>query len=282
MRWILALSVAFLILRPSLAAEVVLTSGTSAIGFIVQVNSSEVQVRTSEGVTLNVSRSKVREIRPAFDVSRLESLSPAKPEGYFEYAEELAEMKRDPESREAALRIFQLAATLAPEKYLRGGLLGMISVARNATERERFLYALRYHAPEAATNLVLTADQVEATKPIAELLVAVRLLRQGKGIAAKLLLQNPAIGNSFEELEGSERLRELLKACDSGPSPKLLEDLVNVEIRIYDQMENADGRSPVRADATPAPRFEIENLTEFDIKASIFRKGKWAPPNRAD
>ena len=76
-----------------------------------------------------IPRSEIEEIIQTVSAERLAALSPREPQLYREYAEELAEKRRDPEAREAAIRLYQIAATLDPQNQGRGSLLGMIALA---------------------------------------------------------------------------------------------------------------------------------------------------------
>src|SRR4051794_1038591 len=56
------------------------------------------------------ARSDIEELIITVSPDRLAELDPARPEMYREYAEELAEKQRDPEARDAAIRLYAIAA----------------------------------------------------------------------------------------------------------------------------------------------------------------------------
>jgi hypothetical protein len=70
------------------------------------------------------------------DVKRLEGLSRDNPKAYRDYAEELARHKDDPEARDTAMRLYLIAAKLAPEKFGSSSLLGMSALASPAEARK--------------------------------------------------------------------------------------------------------------------------------------------------
>src|SRR6185295_19335283 len=110
-------------------------------GYLVRQNGNEVVVRDESSSGLKeivIPRSEIEDFIETVSAERLAALSPSRPQEYREYAEELAEKKLDPEARQTAVRLFQIAAWLDPAKTGRGALLGLVSVARPGEEEARF------------------------------------------------------------------------------------------------------------------------------------------------
>src|SRR5690349_18452025 len=128
--------------RPA-SAVVVYKKGTSkpVAGHLVRQNGNEVVVRDESSSGLKeivIPRSEIDDFIETVSAERLAALTPSRPQEYREYAEELAEKKLDPEARQTAVRLFQIAAWLDPAKTGRGALLGLVSVARPGEEEARF------------------------------------------------------------------------------------------------------------------------------------------------
>ena len=88
---------------------------------------------------------------------RLAELDPARPQSYLEYAEELAEKRRDPEARDAAMRLFAIAAARGESKVRHSALLGLIELARSPQEERRFRAAAYLHDPAHDLSLLETS-----------------------------------------------------------------------------------------------------------------------------
>jgi len=107
------------------------------------------------------------EITHELDVPRLERLSKGNPEEYFKYAKELAGHKDDPEARPTAMRLFLIAANLAPDKLGSDALLRMSELASDndkATARKCRAMALLLGA-KADSELLKTETVKPANKP---------------------------------------------------------------------------------------------------------------------
>src|SRR5262249_41471529 len=88
------------------------------------------------------------------DVKRLEGLSPSNPKGYRDYAEELAAHKNDPEARDTAMRLYLIAARLAPEKFGTSSLLSMSALASTPAEARKCRAMAFLLDPKASDRLL--------------------------------------------------------------------------------------------------------------------------------
>ena len=183
--------VIYLVAQPAWAVIVFLKGQDEPIrGYFVRENEhvividelmpdNSVQERT-------ISRSDIDDLIRTVSDERLASLSPDDPNKYREYAEELAEKSKDPDARVAAIRLFLIAAHLAPDRLGRSCLLGMVPLARTELEQRRFR-AMAYlldptHDPSVLTmNLQAGAPKSDIDPRQAKfMLKAFRLLRQRK------------------------------------------------------------------------------------------------------
>ncbi len=132
-----------LIARPAWGVIILLKGQEKPVrGYFVREDDKAVVLRQlqPDGSTQerSVARSEIEDVIKTVDQARLESLQPARPDSYREYAEELAEKKKDPDAHVTALRLFLIAAYLDPPRLGRSCLLGMVPLARNANEQRRF------------------------------------------------------------------------------------------------------------------------------------------------
>jgi hypothetical protein len=126
------------------SAVVVLPKGASApvMGYLIRHDERIVVVRqpTADGKSreLRFAPREIDELIITVSPERLETLDPAKPAAYFEYAEELAEKRRDPEARDAAIRLYAICAARGDDRVRHSALLGLIALARSPDEERRF------------------------------------------------------------------------------------------------------------------------------------------------
>src|SRR5437016_300337 len=112
--WRLLALLPMLLFANRAAAVVIYKRGTNkpVTGHLVRQSDREVVVRedTPAGAKdIVIPRSEIEDLIESVSPARLAALSPARPQEYREYAEELAEKKLDPEARIAAVRLFQMA-----------------------------------------------------------------------------------------------------------------------------------------------------------------------------
>src|SRR3954471_3863730 len=131
----IALTCLAICLAPRLTSAVVVLpkgSNTPVIGFLVRRDERVVVVRQplpdGKSQEHRFSPAQIDELIITVSAERLAALDPAKPEVYFEYAEELAEKQRDPEAREAAIRLYAISAGRGDERLRHSALLGLIAL----------------------------------------------------------------------------------------------------------------------------------------------------------
>src|SRR4051812_6023206 len=142
-RWsVLTLAATFL-WPPDLGAAVVLPQGAAkpVMGYLIRQDERTVVLREelAGGKTRDVPfpRGEIDELIVTVLSERLAELDPARPETYLEYAEELAEKRRDPEARDAAIRLYAIAAARGDDRLRHSALLGLIALARSPEEERR-------------------------------------------------------------------------------------------------------------------------------------------------
>lgn len=253
----------------------------------------------------SIARADVAEVIVTVDPARLAALDPSRPADYLEYAEDLAEKRRDPEALEAALRLYGIAAWLAPERHGRSALLGMAAIARSPEEGRGFR-ALAYLLDEGRDpQLLRDSDPPGArAKPAATvrtgltddgLLEAVRQLRRGARSVARRLAERPETKAEFGRLQGILTYDEFLAGClDSAPPDTLLRALLQAELALT-PVESGESATTGAAAATssagagwsadlldsparPLPVLSLGRITEFDPRAHRYVDGRWVAP----
>jgi len=147
----LAALLAVLIAAAPVRAIVVLKKGVEQplLGYLVRQDERTVVIREElpggGQRETHIPRADIEELIVTVDPERLTTLDPAQPKGYREYAEELAEKRRDPEARDAARRLYAIAAARGEGVLRKGALLGLLSLASSPAEERRlraaaFLY----------------------------------------------------------------------------------------------------------------------------------------------
>jgi hypothetical protein len=280
-------------------AVVVIRKGNApeVLGMLVSQNEQRIVVREvlPDGKSREhvIPRAEIEDLLITVSPERLAALRPAKPRAYVEYAEELAEKRRDPEARETALRLYQIAAWLDPKKLGKSSLLGMIDLSRSAAEESKFRAAAYLLDPEHDRRVLKEPEAVKVASggsPAAreQLLAALRQLRQGKTVPAKTALQTPTVRAELE------RYKDVLAFVDvaglragEAPPPAILRKVLLLEVALayrpadeppkkellltWQQSLSRDGGAPV-------PVLSLETLTEFNPRLCQFKDGKWVEP----
>lgn len=277
--------------------------GPPIAGFLVHEDSTKIVLREqlADGTFKDreIMRSQIDEVIITVSAGRLESLRPDDPAGYRDYAEELAEKRKDPEARATAVRLYLIAAHLAPEKLGRSCLMGMAALADDPADVREYR-ALAYlldpaHNPEllkrsdAPSQPARRVAQANAT----ELVDALRLLRQGKyALAAQ---KAEAAEPLFEEHAHSVSYGEFVRTCKAapseGPSDDLLRRILHVELTLSDppipheKQETPQDAPPAdwlqivtTGGHAPVPSLSLETISEIDPRQFVFRGGRWAEP----
>jgi hypothetical protein len=288
-------------LGPAVAsAVVVLPKGANKpiMGYLIRQDDRLVTIRQEQAGgkshELSFNKSEIDELIITVSPQRLATLDPSRPQLYREYAEELAEKQRDPEARDAAIRLYAIVAARGDEKLRHSALLGLISLARSPDEERLFRAAAYLDDPDHDASILTSPAAAQATtgnKPAAELLSAVKLARQGKGPAAKPLLAKPAVQADAERIASIISPEELTEACAGRTlSDVQLRKLLQAELAL--EAPSIPGPTaetkPVELHTwsqsaqpgrlAPLPAIKLETLTEFNPAECIFRGGKWVTP----
>ena len=166
--WIFAMGLAWglaigLHAQAALAVVVFVRGSDQPIGgYVVREDAESLVLRESAGP----GKARERTFRKAdlTDVivtvrkDRLEQLRPEMPRAYRDYAEELAEKRRDPEARDMAIRLFLIAAWLDPGELGQGALLAMVDLARDPMEASRFRAAAYLQDPRHDPQILPTRE----------------------------------------------------------------------------------------------------------------------------
>jgi len=168
-----------------------------------------------------ILRAEIDDVLQTVSFERLESLKPAEPDRYREYAEELAEKSKDPDARVTAIRLFLIAAHLAPERLGRSCLLGMVPLAENDAQQRQFR-AMAYlldatHDPKLLTMPVLSNSPHSDMEPRygKQLLRVLRKLRQGNRREAASLARRIRLKDRLRELTDTITYEEFDEACST-------------------------------------------------------------------
>jgi hypothetical protein len=300
------LLVAALLTPASARAIVVLPKGSTkpVMGYVVRQDDKMVVVREilPDGKSREQSfqRDQIDELLVTVAPERLAELDPAKPQLYREYAEELAEKHRDPEARDMALRLYHMAAVLGEGTLRRGSLLGLAALARSPQEERKFRAAAFLYDPDHDSATLAGSGEAKLTRTptspehLTELLSALRLIRQGKGQQAKVIVERPIVREQLDGLAKIITAEELLAACSSKPlTDEQLYKLLQAELAIERSLGNGSAFSgtddPAQQQGSwtaavksrglvPLPSLSLDTLTEFDARACVFRDGKWVRP----
>jgi hypothetical protein len=282
-------------------AIVVLKRGASEpiMGHLVSEDETNIVVREAldGGRTreVRIERSEIEELIVTVDPDRLQALDPREPRQYLEYAEELAEKARDPEAREAAERLFHIAAWLAEGPVRQSSILGLAAMAPADAERRRLEAIALLVDPQAGPAAVaVRAD--ENAKPTIDpsvrpnVLAAVQLLRQGKPREAADLGKQPAVATAFDQLAPTLNSEQFAALCQLRElTTEHLRRLLTIELAL---LPGSEGKLPEagtpsvatwgqlvsRGGLTPLPSLDLLHLTRHDPRACLYREGKWQIP----
>lgn len=266
-------------------------------GPVVRQNGNEVVVReeTATGVRdVIVPRSEIEDLIETVSPERLAELDPSRPQEYREYAEELAEKKLDPEARQMAVRLFQIAAWLDPAKTGHGALLGLVAIARPGEEEARYRAAAYLFDPRHNKALLgQDSAPVKAAKdadPVKTLLEGLRQLRRGRDQQARAALAAPAVTEELAAYPAILTREEFLAASTARElSDEQLRKVLELELTLDSRLgAGADTLAETTltswtdairtGNLSPLPSLQFDKLTGFDPRESVFRQGKWQRP----
>ncbi len=280
---------------PAQGAMVLKRGSTQPIlGHVVRQDEQSVVIREElpggQSRETVIPRGEIEELIVTVDPQRLAALEPSQPAAYREYAEELAEKRRDPEAYGAARRLYAIAAVRGDGALRKSALLGLISLARAPDEERKFRAAAFLHDPQHDAALLTrpaAPAAAEASPLPSELLAAVRLIRQGRGSEAKALLDLPHIRRAASQLAEIIEPAELIAAATAGAlSDQQLAQLLCAELALEGAgRPAAPSNTQVRwsesvksGNLAAVPPVKLEQLTEFDPAECVFRDGKWQRP----
>lgn len=291
-------------------AVVVLLKGQDEpkVGFLIEQTDTllVMQVQQGDGTFQRETfpADQVDAVVQSVSTERLEALSPDQPSAYREYAEELADKRRDPEAAEAALRLYAIAAHLDPAGQGRGSLLGMTRLVDDPEKIQR-LRAMAYLVDPRHDPALLEKPPVAAAKPEEDaeqdtlrddLLLTLRNLRRGNKKDAKQTLNRPEIRAAWPTRVPQISLADSLDladgscpGCQTGPAPPYLKPkLIAAELSLLPvanrpkSPRTATSRSwSELADSQhhkPLATLSLKHLTGQDPAKSIYRNGQWKIP----
>jgi hypothetical protein len=283
---------------------VILKKGTTQplMGYLVRQDATTVVLREvlADGTSREhtILRTQIDELLLPVSAERLAALDPARPQQYREYAEELAEKARDPEAREAAIRLFHIAAYSGDDKLRRSALLGLAGLAASPAEERRFRAAAYLYDAEHPPAFIVrrtavpTARTPAARAELAALLGALRAIRQGRPSETRRFLNDAAVHEPLALLVEIITREQLLALATTKPlADPSLRQLLAAEIAL--ELALAEGEAAAATPApestawsaaaspgglAPLPSLDLLHLTQFDPRASVFRDGKWVVP----
>jgi hypothetical protein len=240
-------------------------------------------------------RSEIDDILIAVSNDRLESLNPDNPAAYREYAEELAEKRKDPDARATGLRLYLIAAYLDPKNLGRSSFLGMVGLARSPSEMRRFRAMAYLLDPNHNRSLLQGSAKAAGPMAIADdegrevLLKAIRAFRRGDRRIAMLSANRPIVKRAFERYSDVLTHEEFTGIGKETP-PDVLRKVLTLELVLAGRDEAERERLSEKAipwsrivereGAAPVPWLSLETITEFDPRECLFRNGKWVRPQQ--
>ncbi|GIW90583.1 MAG: hypothetical protein KatS3mg109_1015 [Pirellulaceae bacterium] len=288
-----------------LPAVTVLVRGESEpiYGYLVRQDDQQIVVRIAQPdgswAERVLARDQIEFFYQPIDEARLEALDPKRPEEYREYAEVLAEKKKDPEARELSLRLYWLAAVLAPKELGKSCLLGMTQLAESEAEARRYRAAAYLLDPSRDRSLLEWGSTVKEDVSLRGLTDAERAAfraleayRRGDYSRALQYAQREGVKEVFQRLGGPIGYEELCEACRKGaadrprPDAGVAVQILLMEKRLWDTSSGADSSGELRAwylmprDSWNyvAKPLSLNELLPFDARAVVFRNGKWMRP----
>jgi hypothetical protein len=273
------------------------------MGYLVRQDANTVVIREvlPDGTSREqaIRRADIDELLITVSAERLAALDPARPHLYREYAEELAEKSRDPEARDAAVRLYAIAALLGDDKLKKGALLGLAGLAVTPDDQRRYRAAAYLH--DAAHDPALIARQTSVPRArtdaerdaIVELIRGLRAVRQGKPSEARTILERETIRQPLALLAATITREELQALATTKPlaeaslrkvlAAELALELALAELpaapsAIAETPAPGWGESTRPGGLAPLPPLDLLHLTPFDPRASVFRDGQWVVP----
>jgi hypothetical protein len=213
---------------------------------------------------------------------------------YRDYAEELAEKRRDPEAAAVSLRLYLIAAYLAPESLGRSSLLGMLNLADSPAEERKYRAMAYLLDPQHDKRILREAGQAAPTTDAADeetttmLIAALRAARRGDQRTLANMLKRPSFREALQQWPSGLSYDEFANLPEELP-PETLARLLQLELVLSrqsrpegpeDEEQSASWSWIVQRDGTePVPSLTLETLTQYDPRDCVFRDGKWIRPD---
>ena len=218
----------------------------------------------------------------------LQALDPAVPGDYFELAEHVADTADSPGDRDLAIRLFALAATLDPDRWGHGSLLGIRLLLSGDEKRLRAVSALLELHDDDRPNLLprqevtLGAESTAAVKAFD----VISFIRTGDSTRVRNLLQH---GNGVREMLEAHGdsvpggMKRLLDRASARNAQVLLNEkeyiaLLQVQSRLLGGRQEtwaatlAVGRGRPLEDLSEA---QLGSVLELDLEMTTWRDGAW-------
>ncbi|PQO43048.1 hypothetical protein [Blastopirellula marina] len=287
------------------AAVVLLRNDADPVaGYVESRSGGVLRLRIPQGpgkyLTQEIPLTDVAEVLETVSPSRLAELKPDDPNGYRNYAEELAQKKVDPEARETALRLFLIAAKLDPDRLGRSSLLGMTAIARSQEEAHRFQAMAYLLDPEHDVQLIQKRHSAQLASPervdewTGLIITGLRKLRAGDSRSARAILKRADIEKAFDSIVAEITYDECISilnrkcpGCETGkiPSP-LMRKLVLAELALLPETHDSSDTDSVpewseltaAENHKPIVALTLETITEFDPSHSVYRRNQWEAP----
>lgn len=243
-------------------------------------------------------RTGVDEIVHTVSEERLGSLHYREPDRYREYAEELAEQRKDPEARESAMRLFLIAAYLDPQNLGKSAMLGLIDLARDKDEETRFRAMAYLLDADHDPRTLKPRDQLQAAPTVVNkksrdlLIEAVKSLRQGRRAKARRIVDQPGVREQLDQFHNVLTYEEFTAAClQERLSAVMLRKLLLLELALQPQTtagntpsgnrrSTSSWREAIRHNGRePVPALSLETMTDFNPRQCHYREGNWIRPS---
>jgi len=239
----------------------------------------------------------------AVDQKRLAELDPEKPQTYRDYAEELAEKKKDPDAHVTAIRLYLIAAYLAPDTLGRSSCLGLVALARSPREARLFRGLAYLLDPNHDRGLLRktgtppAAEKVDDAPPgFDSLLLGLRRLQAEDRRLALKEIEKPGVKKAMLPYRHIMLYEELFLICQQRTRAVSNDDvrkILALEVSLLKDRQNGvnlaaasqlAGRDPdwstivYTNTAKPVFSASLTHATEFDPRLSQYVDGSWVKP----
>ena len=280
------------------AAIVFLKGSDQPIAGIIQLQDEHhivirQQLPDGQSRTRDILRADIEDVIITVSTPRLESLSPANPSAYRDYAEELAEKRRDPEAAAVSLRLYLIAAYLEPESLGRSSLLGMLNLANSPAEQRKFRVMAFLLDPQHDKRILREPGQSAPVADAADdesatmLIAALRAARRGDRRTLMNMLKRPSFREALQRWPEGLSHDEFMGLPEDLPAETLAR-LLQLELSLSRQTRSVGPEEEKHAASwsrivqqegiAPIPSLTLETLTPYDPRDCMFRNGQWVQP----